>query len=96
MNWLEIIELRTGSKDRGEVDRFLGDWLGKIKATEQKQQIRVYHNALLDTDISIHLFHQSDAESTGFSPIGSELAFVLKEFGLVNHNIWIEQKRELV
>ena len=95
MNYLEIIELRTGNKDRGQVAQFIEDWLGKIKATDQ-QQIRVYHNALLDTDISVHLFHQSVAESIGFSQIGSELVFVLKEFGLVNHNIWIEQKRELV
>lgn len=93
MQVLEMIELRTGTKNRGEVDRFLEDWLGKIKASEQKQRIRVYHNALLETDISIHLFREWDAETIDVSPTGSQLAIALKDFGLVNYNIWIEQKQ---
>lgn len=95
MNYLEIIELRTTSKDRGKVDRFLGDWLDKTRADEKQCQIKVYHHAFVETDISIHLFYKSGAESIVFSPIGSQLAIALKDFGLVNYNIWLRQKREL-
>jgi hypothetical protein len=45
---------------------------------------------MIDTDFSIHLFHDSKKVEKSGSPLGLRLASALKEFGLVNHSIWIE------
>jgi len=54
------------------------------------QAIKSYSRVLIDSDFSIHLFHDSkNVEKIG-SPLGLRIASSLKEFGLVNHTIWIE------
>ena len=55
------------------------------KETKTKK-IMAYRHVTIDSDFRIHLFH--DSKTT--SPLGLSLASVLKEFGLVNHSIWIE------
>ena len=51
---------------------------------------RVGESLMIDTDFSIHLFHDSKKMERSGSSLGLCLASALKEFGLVNHSIWIE------
>jgi len=64
--------------------------INEVKRETKKQAIMVYSRVLIDTDFSIHLFHDSTKVENSGSPLGLRLASALKEFGLVNHSIWIE------
>ena len=56
----------------------------------KKQAIKAYSRVMIDTDFRIHLFHDSKNVENSGSQLGLCIASALKEFGLVNHSIWIE------
>ena len=66
--------------------------INEVKRETKKLAIMVYSRVLIDTDFSIHLFHDSTKVENSGSPLGLRLASTLKEFGLVNHSIWIEMQ----
>ncbi len=53
--------------------------------------MKIYRNAWINTDVSIHLHWRSRVEEEG-TVMGLALVQVLKEFGLVNHSAWVEEK----
>jgi hypothetical protein len=87
MKWLEIIELRSVDSD----NKLLESQLRELVDKEMKGPVtRLYTRVMIDTDFSIHLFHDSKKVENSGSPIGLHLASAFKEFGLVNHSVWIE------
>jgi len=90
MRWLEIIELRTVTNKRDVLESQLQKLRDEINKESEKNTIEAYFSALIDSDFSIHLNHHSkDVEYRG-SQLGLRLASALKEFGLINHSIWVE------
>ena len=90
MKWLEIIEIRITNSDHELIEFYLQQLFDQIKET--KQEVRILNKLNLDTDFSIHLMFDSiDTDSNG-SPLGQNIVSALKEFGLVNHSIWIQMK----
>jgi hypothetical protein len=49
-----------------------------------------YSSVMIDTDFSIHLFHDIMKEESTGSQLCLRIASSLKEYGLVNHSIWVE------
>ena len=90
MKWLEIIELRTVDSDRELLESHLQELVQQVDKETQMQTIKTYRRVMLDTDLSIHLFHDSKNVERNGSPLGLRLASSLKEFGLVNHSVWTE------
>ena len=90
MKWLEIIELRTADSNRELLESRLQEVIDEAKEEMEHQSIKIYTHAVLNTDFSIHLFHESNMAEQFGSRLGVRLASALKEFGLVNHSIWIE------
>ena len=90
MNCLEIIELRSVNKNRELLKSQLPNLINEVDKEAKKQAIKVYSRVIVDTDFRIHLFHNSNKIDNSGSPLGLRLASALKEFGLVNHSIWIE------
>ena len=91
MNWLEVIELRTAECNRELLEAQLQKLIQEVVRETGDRRIKVYRQVTLNTDFSIHLYHVSkNVESSG-SPLGLGLASSLKEFGLVNHSVWIDQ-----
>ena len=91
MKCLEIIELRSVKNDKTllELD------IHSIFEDEQGvklQEIKVYKHSKLETDWSIHLHYDSEKNGIEMSPLGLRLAEALKEYGLVNHSMWIEKR----
>ena len=86
MKWLEIIELRFGGSDR----KMLKSKLYKLLETVENSEIKVYSHVNVKTDFSIHLTHYSEKADRSGSPLGQHLVSTLKEFGLVNHNVWVK------
>ncbi len=91
MIWLEIIKLRCAGKGSALLDELL------MSATQTGQSalvdMKTYRHAALDTDLSVHLCWKSDRAEQNGSILGIRLAHALKEFGLVDHSVWIEDKK---
>ena len=94
MNWLEIIELRTGSNNDPELQNVFRQLVKELKLDPEYPKIKVYHNYAVDYDYSIHLSHHLFQPEERGSALGMRIAAILKTFGLVSHNTWIEQKNK--
>ncbi len=90
MKWLEIIELRSVDSNRELLESKLQKLIDQVDKEKKKQRIMAYTRVLIDTDFSIHLFHDSNKVENSGSSLGLRLASALKEFGTINHSIWIE------
>ena len=87
MKKLEIIHLRLGGKHSAD----LIDLVRTSIATEKcPTEVRVYHHANVDTDIAIHI--RSSDKSVCTSDLGIRLTDALREYGMVEHAVWIEEK----
>ncbi len=91
MKWLEIIKLRSAGKDSGLLEELLLsiDKLGQSGLVKMK----TYHHAALETDLSVHLHWESGRPEQNGSALGLRLAQALKEFGLTDHSVWIEEEK---
>ena len=90
MNWLEIIELRSTGSNRQLLESELQNLIRELDRETRRQAIKAYHRMRVDSDFSIHLFHDSKEAEINGSRLGLRIASALKAFGLVKHRIWIE------
>ena len=88
MKWLEIIELRSVDSNRELLESQLQKLINEVD--KENQAIKYYRRVMIDTDFSIHLFHESNIVENSGSRLGLRLASSLKEWGSVNHYVWIE------
>jgi len=94
MNWIEIITLRSLNENvQEEVIRELMKPVAKGDESKGLIAMRIYRNAQIDTDVSIHLQWRSIKTEQQGSSIGLRLAETLKGFGLVNHSAWVEERK---
>ena len=93
MKWLEIITIRTvGIAEREKALKFL-DQMELPKATEGPLDISVYVNAVLETDLSIHINWNAETMHQGKSSLGLQLVQTLRDVGLTNHSLWVGGRR---
>jgi len=90
MKWLEIIELRSAGGNNKLLESQMQKLVNDVYERTENNPVNAYCRLMIDTDFSIHLFHDSKKVEKSGSPLGLRLASALKEFGLVNHNIWVE------
>ena len=91
MKWLEVIKLRSAGNNSGLLKELLLS-IDKLSQSELVE-MKTYHHAALETDLSIHLHWKSGRPEQNGSALGHRLAQALKEFGLMDHSIWIEEER---
>ena len=94
MKLIEIITLRCPSKIDGQ---FIGELLNGVGQSDDVTDtprdlvgIRIYHHSVVETDLSIHIYWQSESGSQNKSPLGLRFAYALKPLGLLNHSVWVE------
>jgi len=89
MKWIEIIKLRSAGRD----PESLKAYLSSIAKSDQRglAEIRIYRHAAWETDWSLHLHLESEQPEKNGSALGLRLSQALKEFGLIDHSIWIEE-----
>lgn len=64
--------------------------IGEAEQEGSCREIKMYRRALVDSDLSILLYHDAlNVEKNG-SSLGLRMASGLKEFGMVNHTAWFE------
>ncbi|MCI5139016.1 MAG: hypothetical protein D3922_11525 [Candidatus Electrothrix sp. AR1] len=90
MKWLEIIELRSVTKDKNTLTSQIEQILCELKQDFKEKNVQSYSRIQVETDYSIHLFHEAEIIDPCGSDIGLRLATILKDYGLVNHSIWKE------
>jgi hypothetical protein len=90
MKWVEVITMRAVNRDRSAVASELRRLIADVKKDGQRPEIKGYSRSLIDSDFCIYLEHESGKIADRGSPLGVRLASALKDFGLVNHTVWIE------
>jgi len=90
MKWIEVIQLRSAEINRNLLESKLNRLIGDADRGSNKQVIMAYSRVLIDTDFSIHLCHDSNEAKHDGSRLGVRIVNALKEFGLVNHSVWVE------
>ena len=90
MKWVEIIVLRSAGSNRKLLESELTKLIAQADKKNERPEIMVYSRVLIDTDFSIQIINDSDKVENSGSQLGLCLVSALKEFGLVNHSIWIE------
>jgi hypothetical protein len=90
MKWLEIIELRSVTKDKSTLLSQIEQILCDLRQEFKEKDIHSYSRIQVATDYSIHLFHEEEIIEPCGSDIGLRLVTILRDYGLVNHSIWQE------
>ncbi len=102
MKWVEIITLRSpGNINRELVNNLLKDLDDSDAGTDTSKhlvEIKVYHQPVVETDLSIHIYwksepgseNKSSPGSQNKSPLGLRFSSALKPLGLLNHSVWVE------
>jgi hypothetical protein len=94
MKWLEIIRLRGAGIEEGLLEEFLQSYRTvNPDRSGNLTGIETYRHAALKNDLSVHLHWESKKLEQEGSVLGLRLAQALKEFGLIDHSIWIEEQR---
>ena len=96
MKWIEIIELRSTSNAWKELETILQEFIKQVEKETEEQTVKLYTRMMIDTDFSIHLFHDSGKIKNSGSPLGLKLVSALKSYGLVSHTIWKEKHNKSI
>jgi hypothetical protein len=90
MKWIELIALRSIYKDREMLEHQIQELTDEVNRETKSLEITLYKRTAVETDVGIHILHNSGKVEDNGSQLGLRLADALKEFGLVNHSIWIK------
>lgn len=89
MKWIEMIQLRSADSNREILKSKLQRLIDEADSKRKGRVIMAFSRVSIDTDFSIHIFHDAEDVENGGSSLGLRLASALKEFGLVHHSIWM-------
>ncbi len=91
VKWVEVIKVRSAGKSPALLDELLRS-RAQIKQSGLVE-MKTYHHATLETDLSVHLHWESEFPEKNGSAPGLRLAQALREFGLIDHSLWIEEEK---
>ncbi len=94
MKWIEIITLRSSNKVHESLVSELLKHPVENDGNNRLISMDTYRNAWINTDMSVHLHWKSTSTGQLGSAMGLRLARALKEYGLVNHSVWVEERKE--
>jgi hypothetical protein len=86
MKWMEFIKIQTVSSD---VAAKMPTMIEPFKGCQGLLEIKVFRHAAVD-DCSLCLCWNTDAPEPRGSSVGFVLCNTLKQYGLVDHAVWIE------
>jgi hypothetical protein len=92
MKWMEVIKLRIAEKKPHLIEQKIVKLITDVNNNGIMKEIKLYRHAMLDNDVSVHLYWESEKAEPQGSATGLCLLHVLKEFGLISHSVWVEDK----
>ena len=90
LKWFEMIHLRTTERRTARLIQTVERLVNEVSEQKNTQVIKMYRSAGLDTDLSLHLFHDSVRLANEGSQLGICIAQAFKPFGMVRHSVWVE------
>ena len=93
MKWIEVITLRFARLLKESVVTELLRQVEQAEKDENLVEIKMYHHATVENDLSIHIHWESEAMNQLKSSLGLQLVHALHDFGLINHSVWIDKKQ---
>jgi hypothetical protein len=94
MKCIEVIEIRSNESSRKQLHKELQNIAVEINEKRAGKIVRILSHVSMRSDFRIQLEHESLSVGEGGSQTGLRLAMALKEYGLVNHSVWIEQTED--
>jgi hypothetical protein len=88
MKTLEIIHLRLGGNSQHGLIEVIRK---SIDSENDPLEARIYRHASLENDLAVHLHREIAGKSDHSSDLGVRLASVLREHGMVEHSVWVEE-----
>lgn len=89
--WIEVIRLRSVGKGSDLLEECL---MSLDKSTQSELvEMKTYRHVNLETDLSIHLHWQTERPEQNGSALGLRIAEAFKEFGLIDHSVWVEKEK---
>jgi hypothetical protein len=92
MKWMEVIKLQVAEKNQEYVEQKIMKILNEIGGSGIKKELRIYHNALVNSDLCVQLHWESQKAEFHGSATGLCMVHVFKELALVSHSVWIEEE----
>lgn len=90
MSWAEVIHLRITDRESDRIVLTVHQLAQEIAKKGYCREIKLLRSALVDTDLSILLYHDTLKIEKNGSSLGLCIAAALKEYGMVNHMTWHE------
>ena len=90
MQWVEIISIRTGGSGRVFNQQEFIEIVHNENRKWNKTKIKFFRHSSLSADFCVLLTHDSEKPAERGSGLGIRLAWLLEEYGFVNHTVWLE------
>ena len=87
MRWMEFIKVQT---ERANVKEILMNFVAECKECEGVVEVKVFNHTTVN-DCSLCLLWNTDSPKVQGSIVGLALSGALREFGLVDHSVWVEE-----
>ena len=88
---LEIIHLRLAGNTSASL---INDIRRSVFAGAEKAAVRFYFHETISTDLSVHIHTETKTRNVQTSRLGLRLTAELREYGMVQHTVWIEEQSE--
>ena len=96
MKWVEIIKVRmVGGEPESLIETEILQDFRTMEKGNQPTTITLYHHATVESDLSIHIYWESDTVSPRKSSVGVRIVDAIGKLGVVNHSLWIEDERSI-
>jgi hypothetical protein len=92
MKIMEVIELRSITLNRTTLKEKLNAIFTEIESENKVHEIKSYYRHDVDTDFRIQIFLDPNDRNAELSELGLQLVNELKNYGLVNHSLWLEDE----
>ena len=90
MKWMEVITVRATASNCTKLEAKLHGAVAEIQKEDATRSIKILHRVSIESDLCVHLQHDSAKPDSAGSRLGLRLAEEMKLFGLVHHSIWAE------
>lgn len=90
MSWFEVIHLRVTEPETEKIIPIVQQLVGEAVEEGSCREIKMYRRALVDTDLSILLYHDTKKIEKNGSSLGLRITSALKDYGMVHHMTWLE------
>ena len=90
MKWVEVITVRATASNYTKLEAKLNGAVAEIQKEDETRSIKILHRVSIESDLCVHLQHDSAKPDPAGSRLGLRLAAEMKSFGLVHHTVWAE------